>query len=82
MNRPEIVTSIVEAVAAVDGVDTAELEPLYEYIDPAVLNKLYGQKGGQWRLTFQYTDHQITLTHDGKLFVDGSLELSEVAAKE
>lgn len=82
MTRHKIVTSLVETVAAVDGVDTAELDPLYEHIDPAILDKLYGQKGSQWRLKFQYSDHQITLTHDGRIYVDGTLEFSEVSAKE
>ncbi|WP_117593800.1 HalOD1 output domain-containing protein [Haloprofundus halophilus] len=82
MTRPEIVTSVVKAVAAVDRVDPAELDSLYEYIDPEILNKLYAQGRGEWRFTFQYSDHQITVTYDERIFVDGVLQSSEVAVRE
>lgn len=57
MNRPEIVASIVEAVAAVDGVDKTDVDPLYQYIDANILNKSYYQREDQWRFTLQYSDY-------------------------
>lgn len=82
MTQTDIVTCVVKAVAAVDGVDTAELDPLYEYIDPGILKKLYVQEKTEWSFTFQYSDHQITVTHDARIFVDGNLHAPEVSRRE
>lgn len=66
-----VVASVVEAVATADGVDTADLASLHEYVDPDVLERLYEQDGGTWSFTFQYADHQVTVTHDERILVDG-----------
>jgi len=71
MTAPDIVTEIVEAVAAADGVDPTELDPLYEYINPEALVILAKQERGEWSLTFQFSDHQITVSHDSRILVDG-----------
>jgi hypothetical protein len=71
MAETDIVTRIVEAVAAADGVDPAELDPLYDYMNPEVLHKISRQERGQWSLTFQYSDHQVTVSHDSRILVDG-----------
>jgi len=71
MAESDILIKVVKAVAAADGVETAELDGLYEYMDPEVLHKLCEQERGQWNLTFQYSDHQVTVTHDSEILVDG-----------
>ncbi|KPN29393.1 hypothetical protein SY89_00106 [Halolamina pelagica] len=71
MTDPDIVTEIVEAVAAADGVDPTELDPLYEYINPEALVILAKQERREWSLTFQFSDHQVTVSHDSRILVDG-----------
>lgn len=73
-----VVTSVTKAVAAADGVDPEELEPLYDYIDPEVLVHLSEQDRTEWSLTFQYLDHQITMTHNGQIRVDGVVYDSDI----
>lgn len=79
MEESDIVMEVLEAVAAADGVEPAELEVLYDYIDPEVLYKLSEQDRGQWSLTFQFSDHQVTVTHDLQIFVDGVAYSSDVS---
>jgi hypothetical protein len=71
MTERDIVTQVVRAVAAADGVDPTELEPLYEYMDPAALHQLNDQDCGEWSLTFRFSDHQVTVTHETRILVDG-----------
>ncbi|WP_276253209.1 HalOD1 output domain-containing protein [Halomontanus rarus] len=54
-----IATTVIRAVAAADGVDPADLDPLYEYINPDVLEQLSDQDTTKWSFTFQYRDHQV-----------------------
>lgn len=71
MARDNVVARIVEVVAAADGVDQSELDPLYDHIDPDILRNLHDQEKGEWNFTFRYTDHQVTLTDDGQILIDG-----------
>lgn len=74
MTRADLLTEIIDAVATADGVDPVEVDPIYDYIDPEILNKLDEQeKGGSWRFTFQFADHQVTVTHDSQILIDGQL---------
>lgn len=71
MDESDIVFKVAKAVAATDGVEVAELDALYDYLNPEALDKLCEQERGQWSLTFQYSDHQVTVTHDSQILVDG-----------
>jgi len=82
MADTEIVAEVVLAVADADGVDPMELDPLYEYIDPEILDRLADQEKGPWRFTFRFSDHQVTVTHDGEVLVDGVAATADVAANE
>lgn len=81
MTQTDIVPRVVKTVAAADGIDTEDLDSLYEYIDPEVLLKLDNQEMGEWSFTFQYSDHQVTITHDTKIFVDGMLQTQNASMK-
>ncbi|MCU4753034.1 hypothetical protein OB919_13795 [Halobacteria archaeon AArc-curdl1] len=68
----DIVVDVVEAIAQSDNIDSSEVEfTLAEYIDPGVLEKLENMDDSVWELTFRVSDHQVRLTHDGAIFVDG-----------
>ncbi|AGN01797.1 hypothetical protein L593_09260 [Salinarchaeum sp. Harcht-Bsk1] len=71
MAETDIVARVVDAVAAADGVEVTDVDPVYEYMYPEVLQKLCEHEGGEWSLTFQFADHQITVTHESRIFVDG-----------
>ena len=81
MTRTDLLTEVVKAVAAADGVEPADVEPLHEYIDPEVLYKLGGVRNDtEWRFTFQYGDHHIAIAHDSQVVVDGDFHRSERSA--
>lgn len=37
------------------------------------------QERGKWSFTFQYSDHQVTLTHDSQVLVDGVPHSSSIS---
>ena len=60
--------SIVEQVAACEGVDQTELTPLFEAIDPEALDKLVETRqhnGSLARITFTYHGYGVSVTGDG-----------------
>jgi hypothetical protein len=72
MTGDRLVTAVVEALAAREGVEPAELdETLYDGIDPAILTALDGVDDGPWQFTFQVGDHELTVDSDRQVFVDG-----------
>lgn len=77
MTETDIIVEVVEAVADAEGVDPKELESLYTYIDPGMLEGLIGHKKGEWSFTFQYADHQVSITQDEEISVDGTLYTSD-----
>lgn len=79
MDQADIITRIIRAVAAADGVAMDDVDRLYEYIDPDVLLKLDEQNRGEWSLTFQFGDHLITIDHDSRLLVDGVAYTTETS---
>lgn len=74
--RPEdeLIVDVIRALADADRLDLEEVEyTLYEYINPAVLTELADYDGGNWEFAFEIADHEVTITSDGRLFVDGVL---------
>jgi hypothetical protein len=69
-------------VAAADGVDPADLDALDEYVDPEIPDKPDDHDRGPWRFTFRFSDHQVTVTHDREILVDGVTATADVAANE
>lgn len=65
-------TAVVRAVADRNGVSQFELPPLYEAIEPAVLETLgaMGADSGQ-RVGFDYAGYRITVHADGTIYLDG-----------
>jgi len=71
MTETDIIVRVVKAIADADKVDIGELDPLYTYIEPGILADIAERETGEWSFTFQYADHQVTITHDEQIFVDG-----------
>lgn len=68
--------SVVEAVAAAEGVPPEELSPpLYDVVDPDALGRLFTSTHGadrtDGRVDFSYVGHRITVFGDGTVAVDG-----------
>lgn len=56
-------TVVVEAVAAASGVDLEELPPLYDAIDPDLLDGAFDRAGTEL-LVFLYADYVVRLDGD------------------
>jgi len=70
-----LVSDIVGAVAEARGVDPEELDfTLYEYIAADALHQLEAHGESTWTVTFEVPEHQVTVTSQGGVFVDGQQE--------
>lgn len=69
----DLVLEVLEALADADRVAPTELEyTLHDYVDPEVLVAL-ADVDTRWQFSFQVETHEVTITSDGRLFVDGVL---------
>lgn len=61
--------AVVEAIAAMDGIDPTELDVvLYDYLDPDALDRLFrSQTGGDLEVEFRVRDLLVTIRADGSL---------------
>lgn len=67
-----IVAEIAIDVAAVEDTDPAELDfVLQDFIPGDAIRLLADHKTATWRLWFELPRHEITITSDGAIFVDG-----------
>lgn len=81
MTRPDLVTAVVRAVAAAEGNALEEVAPLNDYLDPEILDRLDGMEDrSDWRFTFEFGEHQVTVTHESQVYVEGELYRSGTAA--
>lgn len=82
MARTDVIAAdVIYAVATADGVDPSDLDPLYEYLDPDVLDQLSNQDRTKWSLTFQYLDHQVTVTHEEQILIDGTVYTPDISVE-
>ncbi|MBZ6496775.1 HalOD1 output domain-containing protein [Natrinema longum] len=65
------VNAVVSAVATATGIDSLELPPLYETIDPDALNALFLSGPGDpgTRTRFRYAGYGVTVQGDGTVRV-------------
>jgi len=64
---------IVEAVADAEGDEPAELDfTLYEHVEPGAIELLAANETATRTLTFQLPNHDVTVTSDGRVLVDGA----------
>lgn len=67
-----VTTRVVEAIAEVEGNDPAEVDfVLEEYIDTDALDSLLEHSSTSCTLSFQVTDHEVIVSNDGEVEVDG-----------
>lgn len=69
----ELATKVVEAVAAVEGVDPTEVGPLNDAVDPDCLSRLFspGSEGGRadGYVAFTFGGHTVTVDSEGTIVV-------------
>lgn len=72
---PSIISEITEGIADAKGIEPDKLDlSLYEYIDPDAIQQLASHETASWTLSFELPDHNVTVTSDGLVLVDGSRE--------
>lgn len=72
LDSVEFTTKVIECLADADGLEPTKLDyNLHDYIDPDILNKLGVMEKGTWEITFQVSDHQVTINQDEVIFIDG-----------
>ncbi|WP_435062448.1 HalOD1 output domain-containing protein [Halobaculum sp. EA56] len=81
MAGTDLVSAVVDAVAAADGVEPGEVESLYDHMDPDVVARLGELERGEWSFTFRFSDHQVTVTHESQIFVDGVPHATDASTK-
>ncbi|UPV76786.1 hypothetical protein M0R89_21590 (plasmid) [Halorussus limi] len=65
-------TRVCLALAEEENVHPWESPPLYDVLDPSVLEALDGQENEAWRLAFEAGTHTVVVTGDGDVTVDGT----------
>ena len=69
------IRKIVEAIADAKNVNAEELDtPLQEYIDGDAIQLLASHETASWTLSFELPDHNVTVTSDGIVSVNGTRE--------
>lgn len=70
--RPEVLHHVIEALAAVEGVDPNELEySLYDHVETDALRILVMSDHTDWELSFRVPDHTVEVHGDGRILIDG-----------
>jgi hypothetical protein len=66
----ELSSVVAATVAEAAGVETTELDPLYNSgVDPDALNSLFTGTDDDARLTFDYVGYRVRVTGDGHVSV-------------
>jgi hypothetical protein len=69
-DEAELSSVVAATVADAAGVETTELDPLYNSgVDPDALNTLFDGAGEDSRLTFDYAGYRVRVTGDGHVGV-------------
>lgn len=77
----EVVREIVTAVAAAEGIAPSELDyALQDHVDVDAIQSLTDHSEGSWTLSFEVPRHDVTVTGDGVVLVDGESFEQEIPA--
>lgn len=67
--------AVVEAVAEAKDCEPTNLDfTLEDYIPTDALKQLAAHQEGSWTLSFKLPNHNVTVTSNGPILVDGSRE--------
>jgi len=70
-----LVHEICAALAAVDRCAPHELEyALHDHVDTTALERLEAMPDASWRLEFSVPGHDVAVSSDGRILVDGVLQ--------
>jgi hypothetical protein len=70
-----IKTEVVKAIADAKGVEPVDLDyTVGEYIDLEAIEQLAAHDTASWTLSFKLPNHNVTVTSDGLILVDGVRE--------
>ncbi|TYL40170.1 hypothetical protein CV102_00890 [Natronococcus pandeyae] len=72
-SRCTIGLAVVQTVADRRGVEQSELPPLYDWVDPEALERIFdapaSDLGGERRFVFDYAGHTITIQQKDRLSI-------------
>lgn len=71
LTESNCIWDLIDAVAALKGVDPDELPPIYDTIDPEPIAALINGSGTDFELTFAYQGFEIRITPDRYRIADG-----------
>lgn len=70
---PHIVPELIKAIADAKGIEPDQLDfTLHEYIDADAIELLAAHESASWTLSFELPNHNVTVTSDGIILVDGA----------
>ncbi|WP_255153126.1 HalOD1 output domain-containing protein [Halorarius halobius] len=64
-------SSIIDAVAEREGINSTDLPPLYDSIGPDILENLHESDDPDQHIRFGYYGYTITVTSGGSITIDG-----------
>lgn len=74
MGNPGMCVAVLNAIAAVEGVEPRDLEfTLHDHVDTDAIEQLARDTGGRWELDFDVPGHQVTVRSDRTVIVDGEV---------
>lgn len=69
------VGDVLAAIAKAEGVEPDDLELVLEnHVACDAISTLTQHRDGDWQLSFEVPGHEVTLTSDGNVVVDGTVE--------
>ncbi|WP_435098852.1 HalOD1 output domain-containing protein [Halorubrum sp. N11] len=75
------VEATIEALAEAAGVDTLELPPIYDFVDPDAINHLFGKHKGaseaETLLSFQVNNWNVFIRDDGRIRICDNTQLTD-----
>ena len=72
-----ILSAIVDALAEVEDVESTDLEPIYDHVEPSVFDNLNANRGSTWEFIFNTDDYAIRISSYGTVTVSNHSSMWE-----